>query len=338
MKKLPLSYKFLWLLNYVFAILLLIGLALPFTSPRFLPKLSVLSLIVPILIIINLLFLLFWIIKLKKQFLLSFIILALGHFISSPFYVLSSSPSKSTDSISLLSYNVRLFNAYNWIDDTEIPDKIKRFVLQENPDIVSFQEYHPLGNELFNYPYKYIKTNDQRKKFGQAIFSKYKIVNKGSLDFKNTQNNAIFIDIIKNLDTIRIYNLHIESLGLNPNKENFGQKDKEKLLERVGREFAKQQNQVEKILEHQKKCNYPILVSGDFNNTAYSWTYKHLKADFKDSFLQAGSGFGKTFQLKGIPLRIDFIFADKILKINQHKNYTIKYSDHYPIKAVIGLD
>jgi len=56
-----------------------------------------------------------------------------------------------------------------------------------------------------------------------------------------------------------------------------------------------------------------------------------------DSFLEAGSGFGKTFDLKRIPMRIDFIFADKAFIFTEHKNYNKKYSDHEPIMAKIGI-
>ncbi len=337
-KNISIITKIFWFINYIVAILLLLGYILPYFSPKLLSKFNVLSLAVPALIFINFLFLVFWIIKINRKFFLSFFVLAIGYLISTPLYKFSNNKLKSNDSISLMSYNVRLFNAYNWFKDKTIPQKIKHFIEKENPDIICFQEFHPKGNSLFSYPYKYIKTSDAKKKFGQAIFSKYKIINSGSLNFSHTQNNAIFVDILKNRDTLRIYNLHIESLGLNPNKENFGQKDKEKILNRISREFQKQQNQVEKILAHQKQCSYPILLAGDFNNTAYSWTYKNLKGNFKDSFLEGGKGFGKTYSVRGIPLRIDFIFTDKILKINQHKNYTIKYSDHYPIMVTIGLD
>ncbi len=338
MKKKSILLQIIWFINYIIAILLLFGYLLPYFSPKFLSKLNVLSLAVPPLIFINFLFVLFWLIKLKRQFLLSALVLILGYFISTPLYIISSKNTKSNDQIRLMSYNVRLFNEYNWINDNLIPKKIAKLIQEENPDILCMQEFHPNGDALFHYPFKYIKTSDAKKKFGQAIYSKYKIINQGSLNFEHTQNNAIYVDILKGRDTLRIYNLHIESLGLNPNKENFGQQNKEKILNRISQEFKKQQVQVEKIIAHQKKCNYPILVAGDFNNTAYSWTYRTLKSDFKDSFLEAGKGFGKTFSLKGLPLRIDFIFADKILKINQHKNYSKKYSDHYPIMATIGLD
>ena len=101
--------------------------------------------------------------------------------------------------------------------------------------------------------------------------------------------------------------------------------------------FTKQQRQVDQITAHKSKCPYPVVLSGDFNNTAYSWAYHQLKTGMTDSFIQAGNGLGKTLTLKYIPMRIDFIFADKTFIFTDHKNYNIKYSDHEPIMATIGI-
>ncbi len=337
MKKRSLFNKLVYFINIIFAILLLLGLVLPFIRPSTAPKIAILSLTVPILFISNIIFALYWLTKLKPAFFLSLTCLVISYFILPTFYNFSKKNIKTANEISIMNYNVRLFNVYNWIKDKSIPSKIGKFIQTENPDIVCIQEYHHSGEKNMNYTYKYIKINSNSTKSGQAIYSKYKIVNKGSLDFKNTQNNAIFIDFVKNRDTIRIYNVHLESLGLNIDKENFGEKSSEKLMNRLSREFVKQQQQIELLLQHQKKCTYPILISGDLNNTAYSWTYKHIKNNRKDSFLKAGFGFGKTFEVKKFPLRIDFIFTDPIFTINQHKNYKVKYSDHLPIMARIGL-
>ena len=73
------------------------------------------------------------------------------------------------------------------------------------------------------------------------------------------------------------------------------------------------------------------------NNTAYSWAYKHVKGDFKDTFLEAGKGFGKTYEFKKFPLRIDYILVDKRLKILNHNNLTQRFSDHFPVMATVEL-
>jgi len=86
-------------------------------------------------------------------------------------------------------------------------------------------------------------------------------------------------------------------------------------------------------MEHRKACPYKIIISGDFNNTAFSWAYSKLKSDLNDTFIEAGKGFGKTYSFNNYPLRIDFILADSYFKINEHINYEVKLSDHEPVMA-----
>ena len=327
--------KILYFINYLFAILLLVGYALPYISPEYAASISVLSLTVPVLIVVNTLFVLYWGITLNKKILLSLVCLTIGYFASTPLYIFSKNKNTASDTFTIMNYNVKLYNLYDWIDDKEIPEKIRAFVKAENPDILCVQEHN--NTSKITYPYKYINLRSGNHPLGQAIYSKYKIINQGSIDFKGTYNNAIFVDIVKNLDTIRIYNIHLQSLNLEISKENLGQKSSEKLFSLLSYKFTKQQRQVDKIMAHKNKCPYPVVLSGDFNNTAYSWAYHQLKLAMTDSFIESGSGFGKTLSFKRIPMRIDFIFADKTFIFTEHTNYNIKYSDHTPIMATIGI-
>ena len=172
------------------------------------------------------------------------------------------------------------------------------------------------------------KTN----KFGLAIFSKYPIVNSGSLDFKKSSNNSIFCDVKIKKDTVRVYNIHLESLKVNPEKENFGEEDSEKLVGRLSTTFKKQAEQVAVFLDHQERWKKKTIVAGDFNNTAFSWAYREIKGDKTDAFEEAGTGFGKTFDY-AFPLRIDFILPDNTFSVNHFKTYEVNFSDHFPIMA-----
>jgi endonuclease/exonuclease/phosphatase (EEP) superfamily protein YafD len=58
-----------------------------------------------------------------------------------------------------------------------------------------------------------------------------------------------------------------------------------------------------------------------------------VKGDLIDSFLEKGSGFGRTYNLKFLPLRIDAILASPSVEVEAHRNFDIRLSDHYPIMA-----
>ena len=114
MKKLNFIDKIIYFLNAVVAAILLLSYILPYIQPKNFSLLSVLSLAVPILLLINAIFLLYWLLKVKKQLLLSLIVLLLGYNYVISLYNFSSSKSEEiANTISIMNYNVRLFNIYN---------------------------------------------------------------------------------------------------------------------------------------------------------------------------------------------------------------------------------
>lgn len=332
-KKIAFFNKLMYFVNSIFATVLFLAYFLPYISPKTVPLFAVLSLAVPLLILINLVFLLYWLFKLKKTFILSAVVLGLGLLFSSPFYKISSQKTLLNSDVKIMSYNVRMFNLYKWIKDETIAGKIETFIAEKKPDILAIQEYHYATEKKINYKYSYFEPKS--KKFGLAIFSKFPIINKGSLNFKKSGNNAIYIDILKDKDTIRIYNLHLQSLKINPAKENFGQENSEKLIARLKNGFLKQASQTQQFIAHERQWKGKKVICGDFNNTAYSWVYKQIKNGKKDAFIEVGSGTGKSFNYF-FPMRIDFILTDTNTEINQFKTFNKKYSDHFPIMARIN--
>jgi len=338
LKKLNFIDKLIYLLNGIVAVVLLLAYVLPFIPPKTVSVLSVLSLSVPVLLVLNVIFCLYWLLKVKKQLLLSLVVLLLGYESISTLYKFSSVEKNTNTSLSVMSYNVRLFNIYNWIDTLGIEKNIQEFVLNENTDIVAFQEYHPHENiNLFSYPYKYESLSGKKTKYGQAVFSKYPIVHKGEITFSESDNKAIYVDVVKENDTIRIYNVHFESLHINPNVKHLSEQDTERLVKRIGERFEMQQEQAELVIAHQEQCSYKKIILGDFNNTAYSYVYKQFKNEgYHDAFELAGNGFGKTLDFKFFPLRIDFILVGENMGVAHFFNFSNEYSDHYPIKAIIS--
>jgi len=310
MKKRSFVQALFFFINTLFAATLILAhYVLPFISPKTAPAFAVISLFVPVLIFINAAFAVYWILKLEKKFLLSTLVLLGGWSFVSPLYKITEKKILLNDDLKIMSYNVRLFNHYSWADDPEIPKKISALIHEKAPDIIAFQEFYKTPKTTFSYPYSYSKTSALSDQFGLAIYSKYQIVNTGSLNFKNSGNNIIFADIRIKKDTIRVYNIHLESLKINPNTAHFGQENSEKLLKRLEKGFQKQALQAEQFLAHEKQWKGKKIICGDFNNTAYSWVYQQIAADKKDAFVVAGKGFGKSFHYL-FPLRIDFILTD----------------------------
>ena len=339
MKKLSFINKIIYFINGIVAVLLLLSFTLPFLPPKTFPFLSVINLGVSFLILINGLFFIYWLVKLKRQLTLSLIVLVIGYFSFGSLYKFSSSKKIETpENLKVVNYNVRLFNLYEWIPEKGIETKIIDFIKTEAPEVLSVQEYHPHKNiDLSFFKYKYEHLSGKKTKYGQAIFSQFPIVNSGSIEFPDTANNAIFADVVKGKDTIRVYNIHLESMRIDTKVQNLKKEDSERLFKRIGTTFKMQEFQTELFLTHKKQCKYKMVICGDFNNTAFSYVYRKIKGDLNDTFKEAGNGFGRTYDFKFFPVRIDFIFADEAFYVNGFKAYNEHYSDHYPIMATLSL-
>ena len=134
--------KSLIFLNVIFLItqLFLMG---TFETPL---RVNFFNLFVPIIIVLNLFFFFFWLFNLKWPLLLFILTFLIGYDEWNLFYKLpNTSIRKSGSTFSVMSYNVRLFNKYRWIDNTNIPTEIEKLIFEENPDIICIQEYSTLN-------------------------------------------------------------------------------------------------------------------------------------------------------------------------------------------------
>jgi endonuclease/exonuclease/phosphatase family metal-dependent hydrolase len=348
MKKLSWFNKAMFFFNIVLTVLTFLAYVLPFLAPNFFPILSVLTLILPLFLILNGLFFIYWIFQLKRQMILSGIVLILGITFVNKFYKFSSNeqPIEENDFI-VMSYNVRLFNIFQWIPSENVGDEIKKFINEQNPDILCIQEYSETAKvDLRVYKHKFIFMQGKNIKTGQAIFSKYPIIGKGNIKFPQSDNLIVYADIRKGKDTIRVYNMHLQSIKISPdvnemqdNVDSISQQKSQLVVKRISLAFKQQQQQAEILKNHKKECHYPIIICGDMNNSAFSYVYRSIKGNLNDCFEEAGNGFGQTYSFKYYPARIDYIFADKSMKVKEFQNFPkFKESDHYPILARLIME
>lgn len=326
--------------NWIAALLMLVSFSLPYLPPSKFPVISLLSLAVPLLIGVNIIFLVYWIIKFNRRIFLSLSVLLFSFFYFNAFYKFATENGDATaysNTLSVLSFNVRLFNAYEDEPQGDVPQMMAELIEKESPDVICIQEYYRHHEVDFSdFPFQYIHFRRKNSKVGYAIFSKYPLINTGAFDFENSDNNALYADLVKNQDTIRIYNAHLQSMGIIPEVKFLKESNKERLLRRLSGRFRLQESQIASILEHKSKTNYPVILCGDMNNTPFSYTYRKLNAGMKDSFRERGTGLGTTFYFDSFPMRIDYIFTANQFDVLSFKTIKETFSDHHAIRATIG--
>ncbi len=253
-----------------------------------------------------------------------------------------------------------LFDLYNWKKNKETRNKILNSLADIHPDILCLQEFYTSeGSTTFNnidtvkkllntkyYHSEYTSTLREVDHWGIATFSKYPITNQGKLVFNTRSNNiCIFTDVVINYDTIRVYNLHLQSISFSKKDNKFlddviSEKDAEdeleqskNILRRLKRAFTKRTKQVEMITAHIKTCKHKLILCGDFNDTPASYTYQKLLGNLNDAFVEKGNGFGRTYAGKWPQFRIDYIFHSKELKCKSYQRSDETFTDHFPITA-----
>ncbi len=339
----------LYLLNNIAALALLLSYLAYYISPNLTTFFSFLALSYPALLFINLLFVLYWLIRLKRKILLSIICIAVGYLHVSRSVQFSSAHKAMAqgNSLKVMSFNLRFQNQYEWIEGKDVPKKILELIELENPDVLMVQEYRTKWPEAaidLGFKYAHYKLNQAGTR-GQAIFSRYPIGESKIIPFEaDSASNKDFhwADIKFRNKTIRFINVHLASVGLENEDykllENPDANDQEKLergirsiAKSLNAAFKRRANQIRSVVKAVNNSPYPVILAGDFNDVPQSYVYHQVDLQLEDSFMESGGGLGKTYIKSPLPLRIDYIFHSKEFRAFNFQVINKELSDHYPI-------
>ncbi|MCK4865168.1 MAG: endonuclease/exonuclease/phosphatase family protein [Gammaproteobacteria bacterium] len=226
-----------------------------------------------------------------------------------------------------MSYNVYFDDSTG---ETRYP-KIISYIQSENLDVIALQEVTPRF-------YQYIKDSTLEKKYTitpktpsgsyfNLILSKTLPTTSGVFDFQSFMGRAaVYSDIVHNGTTIRVINVHLESLD-----------------SRSSRYLRQKQIKSLKTLLHKN-----TILLGDFNFSIdgpyyYKPPYKlndaatltpfinHPTYDVKKNKLaMATAGYGEKSR------RLDRLYITSSLSLFDYKVTPIPFSDHYPVEIKVG--
>ncbi|EON75785.1 hypothetical protein ADIS_3676 [Lunatimonas lonarensis] len=323
-----------------------------YVSPEFFPYTGLLPLLIPVFIALNLFLAILFLFGRIRLIIYPIVVLLVGW----KFFPITfqwNQPSSAENDLVILSFNAMYFNqAWSPKSKESIANSIE-WARKFPADVKCFQEFQQdystpsrnaikLISEEGHFQHMYHPFGGSKKKSqGLAIFSKYPIVNEGTV-FDNKQNNgSIFVDIKVNKDTIRIYNTHLESMNIPA--EQLGELDGIKkhyreTIRKLKNGIVMRATQVKLLMEHISNSPYPVILAGDFNDVPYSYTYFTVRSVLRNAFESAGKGFGFTYNRVLFFLRIDHIFTDEAFEVHQFRTHReVDYSDHYPISAKVSL-
>lgn len=345
--------------NALFALALLIAAYSPNFDPQVHPVWSCIGLFFPILLLVNLLFLFFWLVVYRRFVLLPLLVLFVcWDSIQTYCPVNWFENSAPEGAIKILSYNVRAFGDMK-SHTKEKPNEVLEYLRQSDADIICLQEYiyggklkkKDIDYALRDYPYRHYHSLSKGRN-GLGVYSRYPILSAIPIKYKSDHNGSIAYYIKVKDDTLVVVNNHLESNRIirsdvetyqemvkAPNRQNvsFGM---QKLLKKMAEATVIRSKQADVLVETIRELDgQKLVVCGDFNDTPISYAHHVLSRELKDAFVETGNGLGVSYNRDRLYVRIDHILTSKDLKVYDCRvDDSIEASDHYPVWCYISLD
>lgn len=305
--------------------------------------------ILPLLIIANLLLLIYWLIR--KRWLYALIPLVTVAccipYIGTIFQF--GSLDKEADKqpgLKIATYNVAMFGREtSGFMALDILAEIRR----QKVDVLCMQEYNETSGDKRNsesykeyFPYMQVGREDM------VIFSRYPIKKSKTILFDDTNNSAMWADIDVKGQEIRVFNVHLQTTGINRTlrqaakmQMNNQEVHSGRLLDVIYGNYTLglmfRVGQAVTVANEKRSSEKPCIVCGDFNDVPYSYVYNTMLGNMVDGFKECGSGFMYTMRDSKKPVRIDYIFHDESLKGLTYYKGELTNSDHFPVFMKIAL-
>lgn len=341
--------KFLYVPAFVCMIALLGAYLAPYVNPNTFVVPALLGLAYPYLLILNLIFLFYWLANWHRMFWIALVVIIAGIPAFMSYYGTAKvQDTEPKSDLAVLSYNVRYFDFYHWSGDRKIKDKLLNYLNSYKGDVICLQEFSiksssadekSLIKRLKKYPYHYVYDNT-------AIFSRVPIIKKGHVAFETKHSGAcLYCDLKLGRDTVRVYSIHLESYRLGQKERAFMQQLSQgkgesglpdgarRLTTRLTSAKKYRAEQAELIHRHIRQTPWAVVVCGDFNDTPLSYTYHKIKTGLNDAFIECGQGLGNTYIGEWPSFRIDYILHTPNLKTLSYRRDTAVLSDHYSVRA-----
>jgi endonuclease/exonuclease/phosphatase family metal-dependent hydrolase len=345
-----LGRKLLFGINILIVLSTLMAYAAPYIHPSQFSYAAYFGLTFPLLFFGNILFIIYWAFVDGLKVLPSLLTLILGYKTVMGFVNYKEAEVKNDAStFSVISYNIS--NGLEAYSRESVAKKakqkamlsfIKRF---KDEDIICLQEYGAYAHDIFQGDSDFKSWTTHKTNKWTAILTKHKIVDKGEIDFGTITNSCVWADITVNFETLRVYSVHLQSNQISKDADDLvksgdiyhkrGLPGIKGMFKKFSHHYVTRAGQVDKLKEHMNNSKYPVILCGDLNDTPLSYTYGKLSKNMKDLFYEKGKGFGTTYTGRIPLLRIDYIMTDPCINTLSYKTIKEKYSDHYPIAALV---
>ena len=361
--------RFFIVLNFILVAAFLLACVAPYLNPVSWWFISWLGFTFPVLLILMVISILFWLFWKPRYSLLLLLVLLAGWKNISVFYAFHFSRDfnyeKPAGVLRVVTWNVARFIEIKKNNNagSQIRSKMMEQLLDQDADILCLQEFHSSGlNDYYDnisyirkklrYPFFYFSYDEDGSKqyYSSIIFSRLPIIDSGIVYYPSPSFHEplMHADIKFNDDTVRVFTTHLQSVQFKKrdyqrineikNYEDSLVSNSKTIFSKLRKGIEKRSIQANVIKDELRQSRYPVIFCGDFNDVPNSYTYFTVRGNMQDAFLAKGSGMGRSFTSISPTLRIDYILASKDLSVLQFDRIKKKYSDHYMLVTDLKLN
>jgi endonuclease/exonuclease/phosphatase family metal-dependent hydrolase len=355
--------------NSVVSIIFLLTCIAPYLNPKKWWPITLMGLGFVFIIITLIAFIFFWLLFRPRFMLISILAMVIGYksvLVFFGFHIPDKFDyNKPKNVLRIAHWNVARFIEWKRNNNKGSQMRLKMMdqIKEQNADVLCFQEFFTSTDSIYynnlnhirkelNYPYYYFSFDNDGgfQWYGQAIFSKYPLVDSGLVRYPKPSlpEALIHADVLFNGDTVRVYTTHLQSVQFQKkdyetlekikNNNEIEVKSSRGIFSKLKRGVINRSSQANLVKTEISKSPHPFILTGDFNDVPNSYTYYTIKGDdLQDAFLIAGLGVGRTYYNIAPALRIDYILTTKNFDVKQFNRIIKNYSDHYMLVADVVL-
>lgn len=329
----------LYAINSLLVVGLLCAYVSPFVNPSTTWFFSFFGLGFPFLMLANIGFFFFWLAFKPKYAWMSglFLLLGIGPIQKAIGFNKTSPLSKG---VTVMTYNIgkTRIDFHRKGKEKKIA-AFKAFIEKKQPEIICVQERLPRHLKIYEGIFTDYELYPQTD-IGTAIYSKYPIINGGNLPFNTKSHNATWADIKIGKQTFRFYSMHLSSNRVTNLTDDIKEiwDESKSILEKYHEHAIVRSYQLVKVLKHAKTSPHPVIINGDFNDVPQSYVYQQIAREYKDAFMEKGSGMMKTYNSRFPGLRIDYTFLSEEIPVLSNQIIRTNLSDHFPLVTTIAVN
>lgn len=301
------------------------------------------------MLVLNMLFLIGWLLARKWPFLVSASVIAARFSVLGLFFQFGGtakvpSLAEHPDRLVLLTYNLHNFSGpeFEGSFSDSIAGLFLDLVREHEPDVLCLQEFTDTRKcsvtdslLLLGYNHHIGSRHNGDRPRGTAIFSRLPITYVKAID-----RQKVMVELLHGERAVRLCNVHMDSYAFTATDHEEIAQMRRGHIDSTSTSTLRKAKQT--VVKHEEEwneqlrpivteCSVPLIVCGDMNDIPSSWLYSRLADYMVDTYCDQGRGLGVTYH-GGFPqFRIDMVFRNDQLRTLSYRRIRTRISDHYPV-------